>query len=60
MTERRGRRIKQLLDGRKEKRSYWKLKDEALVRTVWGAVFARVLWTFRKTDCAINEYCVLE
>jgi hypothetical protein len=30
MTGRRGRRRKQLLDNLKEKRSYWKLKEEAL------------------------------
>jgi hypothetical protein len=35
MTGRRGRRRKQLLDGLKEKRSYCKLKEEALDRTVW-------------------------
>jgi hypothetical protein len=32
MTGRRGRRRKQLLDGLKEKRRYWKLKEEALDR----------------------------
>jgi hypothetical protein len=31
MTERRGRKRKQLL----EKRRYWKLKEEALDRTLW-------------------------
>jgi hypothetical protein len=34
MTGRRGRRRKQLLDDLKEKRRYWKLKEEALVRTL--------------------------
>jgi hypothetical protein len=33
--ERRGRRRKQLLDDFKEKRSYCKLKEEALDRTLW-------------------------
>jgi hypothetical protein len=33
ITERRGRRRKQLLDGLKEKRRHWKLKEEALDRT---------------------------
>jgi len=28
VTERRGRRGKQLLDGRKEKRGHWRLKEE--------------------------------
>jgi hypothetical protein len=34
MTGRRGRRRQQLLDDLKEKRRYWKLKEEALDRTV--------------------------
>jgi hypothetical protein len=33
-SERRGRRSKQLPNDLKEKRGYWKLKAEALVRTV--------------------------
>jgi hypothetical protein len=41
MTGRRGRRRKQLLDNVKEKRRYWKLKDEALDRTVWRTRFGR-------------------
>jgi hypothetical protein len=35
MTERRGTRRKQLLDDLKEKRKYWKLKEEALDSTLW-------------------------
>jgi hypothetical protein len=34
MTGRRRRRRKQLLDDLKEKRRYWKLKEEVLDRTV--------------------------
>jgi hypothetical protein len=41
MTVRRGRRCKQLLDDFKEKRRYWKLKEEALDRTLWRARFGR-------------------
>jgi hypothetical protein len=41
MTGRRGRRRKQLLDDLKEKRGYWKLKEEALERTVWRTRFGR-------------------
>jgi hypothetical protein len=41
MTGRRGRRRKQLLDGLKEKRRYWKLKEEALDRTLWRTRFGR-------------------
>jgi hypothetical protein len=41
MTGRRGRRCKQLLDDLKEKRRYWKLKEEALDRTLWRSHFGR-------------------
>jgi hypothetical protein len=41
MTGRRGRRRKELLDDLKEKRRYWKLKEEALDRTVWRTGFGR-------------------
>jgi hypothetical protein len=41
MTGRRGRRLKQLLDDLKEKRNYWKLKEEALDRTLWRTHFGR-------------------
>jgi hypothetical protein len=41
MTGRRGRRRKQLLVNLKEKRSYWKLKEEALDRTLWRTRFGR-------------------
>jgi hypothetical protein len=35
MTGRRGRRRKQLLNDLKEDRRYWKLKEEALDRSLW-------------------------
>jgi hypothetical protein len=41
MTGRRGRRCKQLLDDIKEKRRYWKFKNEALDRTLWRTRFGR-------------------
>jgi hypothetical protein len=41
MTGRRGRRRKQLLDDLKEKIKYWKLKEEALDRTLWRTSFGR-------------------
>jgi hypothetical protein len=41
MTGRRGRRRKQLLDDLKDKRRYWKLKEEALDRTMWRTRFGR-------------------
>jgi hypothetical protein len=49
VTGRRGRRRKQLLDDLKEKRSYWKLKEEALDRTVWRTRFGRVCGLVRQT-----------
>jgi hypothetical protein len=42
MTGRRGRRRKQLLDDLKEKKRYWKLKEEALDSTLWRTHFGRV------------------
>jgi hypothetical protein len=39
--EMRGRRGKQLLDDLQEKRRYWKLKEEALDRTLWRTRFGR-------------------
>jgi hypothetical protein len=41
MTGRRGRRCKQLLYDLKIKRRYWKLKEEALGRTLWRTRFGR-------------------
>jgi hypothetical protein len=41
ITGRRGRRLKQLLDDLKEKRRYWKLKEEALDRTLWRSRIGR-------------------
>jgi hypothetical protein len=41
MTGRWRRRRKQLLDDVKEKRRYWKLKEEALDRTMWRTRFGR-------------------
>jgi hypothetical protein len=41
MKGRRGRRRKQLLDDIKEKKRYWKLKEEALDHTLWRTGFGR-------------------
>jgi hypothetical protein len=41
MKGRRGRRRKQVVDDLKEKRRYWKLKEEALDRTLWRTRFGR-------------------
>jgi hypothetical protein len=41
MTGRRGRRRKKLLDDLKEKTGYWKLKEEAVDRTLCRTCFGR-------------------
>jgi hypothetical protein len=41
MTGRRGKRRKQLLDDLKKKKRFWKLKEEALDRTLWRTRFGR-------------------
>jgi hypothetical protein len=41
VTGKEGIRCKQLLDDLKETRGYWKLKEEALDRTVWRTRFGR-------------------
>jgi hypothetical protein len=41
MTGIRGRRRKQMLDNLKENRRYWKLKEEALDRTLWRTRFEK-------------------
>jgi hypothetical protein len=41
MMGRQGRRCKQLLDDLKEKRRYWKLKEEAVNCTLWRTRFGR-------------------
>ena len=41
VTGRPGRRRKQLLDGLKKARGFWKLKEEAPARTVWTTCFGR-------------------
>jgi hypothetical protein len=41
VTGRRGRKRKQVLDDLKKKAKYWKLKEEALDRTMWRTRFER-------------------
>jgi hypothetical protein len=41
MTGRRGRRRKQLLNDLKDKRRYWKLKEEPIDHTLWRTRFGR-------------------
>jgi hypothetical protein len=55
MTGRRGRRRKQLLDDLEEKRRYWKLKEEALDRTIWRTRFGRGYGPVVRQDYRMNE-----
>ena len=41
MTRRQGRRCKKLLDDLKDRRGYYRLKEEALDRTMWRNRFGR-------------------
>jgi len=41
VTGRRGRRRRKLLDDLKERRGYYRLKEEALDRTMWRVRFGR-------------------
>jgi len=52
-----GRRLrgKQLTDVIKEKRGYWKLKEEALDRTLLENWLWKRLWTCLKADTVMNE-----
>jgi hypothetical protein len=61
MTGRGGRRRKQLLDNLKETIRYWKLKEEALDRTLWRTRFGRgygpvVRQTTEWMTCAVSGY----
>jgi hypothetical protein len=53
VTGRRGKRLKKLLDGLKEKRGYRKMKEEALDRTLWRIRFGKRLLTCRRIDYGI-------
>jgi hypothetical protein len=52
---RRERRHKQLLDDRKERRRYWKLKEETPEQFVENWLWKR-LWTCHKTDYTMNQH----
>jgi len=69
VTGRRGRRCNQVLDEFKETRGYWKLKREALERSLWRTRFRRgygpvvrqkenkrySFYTFRATSAFFRE-----
>jgi hypothetical protein len=50
MTGRRGRMCKQLLYDLKEKKGYWKFKEEALDHTLLNTRVGNRLWDCRKAD----------
>jgi hypothetical protein len=56
---RRGKRRKQLLDDLKEKRRYWKLKEEALDRTLWRTRFGRGYGPVVRQTNGLNEYALV-
>ena len=55
VTGRRGIRRKQLLDDLKERRVYWKLKEEALDRAVWRTGFGRDCGPVVRNTAEINK-----
>lgn len=55
MTERRGRRCKQLLGEFKVTREYWHLEQEVLEATLWRTRFGRSLWPCREIKYSINN-----
>jgi len=61
VTERRRRRRKHLLDYRKGKRGYRKLRNEALDRSPWRTRFGRgygpVLWEKKRMNMQVNLHC---
>ena len=55
MTGRQGKRSKQLLDDFKEKTGHWKLKEEALERTLLRPRCGRSCEPVVRTDYGMNE-----
>jgi hypothetical protein len=55
---RQGRKHKQLLDDFKERKGYWKLKEEALDVTLCRTRFWKRVLTRRKTDYGMTELSV--
>jgi hypothetical protein len=58
VTGRREGRHKLLFDDLKEKRGYWKLKEDALDRPLWRTGFGRGCWTLRKADYRMSGDCI--
>jgi hypothetical protein len=59
VTERRGRRRKKRLDDLKEKRGYWKLKEEAIDHTTWRIRFGRGYGLVVRQTAAWMSCCIL-
>jgi hypothetical protein len=57
VTGRQGRRRKQLLDDLKETRGYWKLKEEALDRTLWRTRFGRECFPVLRQTKELRNDC---
>ena len=55
VTRIRRKKRKQTLDGLKETRGWWKLKEEKLDRTLWRTRFGRSHGPVVKTDCGIHD-----
>jgi hypothetical protein len=56
VTLRRGRRRKKLLDDLKEKRGYWKLKEDCHYEE---NSLCKKLYTSRKTDYGMNDRVII-
>ena len=54
VTEEQGKIRKRLLDDLKETRGCWKLKEEALDRTLWRTGCGRGYGPVMKTECGMN------
>jgi hypothetical protein len=59
VTERRGRRYKQLLDCIKNKRGYWKLKQEILDGFVWVTGYGTFVREIAEWMILLQKYCAL-
>jgi hypothetical protein len=55
VTERRGRRPKQLLGALMEKRGYWNLEKGSTRSQFVENLLWKRLWTCRNIDCRMNE-----
>jgi hypothetical protein len=59
VTERRGKRRKQLLDDLKEMIGWWKLKEETLYRTLWKTVLEGAMDLSQDRTHDIQTCCIV-